>query len=67
VDLPPDRVADFMESIDSALCARYLEYIISDRGEVSRSLHDRLAELYLRILVKDKGQDPPSSICRVSN
>jgi hypothetical protein len=55
VELPRDKVADFMESIDLSMCARYLEYIIGEREELSRYFHDRLAELYLRMILQSKG------------
>ncbi|KAI0370322.1 hypothetical protein BV20DRAFT_1121321 [Pilatotrama ljubarskyi] len=59
VELPKERVADFLEHIDPAICARYIEYLISERGETSQEFHDRLAELYLRMTVaaKKKGDD----------
>lgn len=40
-------MADFLESISQATCARFLEFLISDRNETSISVHDRLASLYL--------------------
>ncbi|KAI0649291.1 hypothetical protein C8Q79DRAFT_949834 [Trametes meyenii] len=53
-ELPKEPVADFLEHLDPAICARYIEYLISERGEVSREFHDRLAELYLRMTVAAK-------------
>ncbi|KAF9064436.1 hypothetical protein BDP27DRAFT_1230507 [Rhodocollybia butyracea] len=49
VDLPRDRVADYLERISPVLCTKYLEYLIQERGEESNDFHDRLAELYARI------------------
>ncbi|KAF8150879.1 hypothetical protein B0H34DRAFT_155040 [Crassisporium funariophilum] len=56
VELPRQRVADYLESIDPKLCARYLEYIISDRQEGQPAFHDRLAELYLSMTLTAKKQ-----------
>ncbi|KAJ4480006.1 hypothetical protein J3R30DRAFT_3467312 [Lentinula aciculospora] len=49
VDLPRDRVADYLEKIDPLLCTQYLEYLIQEREEVSVVFHDRLVELYAKI------------------
>ncbi|THH09023.1 hypothetical protein EW145_g2303 [Phellinidium pouzarii] len=50
VELPRSKVADFLEEdLDPALCAKYLEYLIADREEMSTLFHDRLAELYLEM------------------
>jgi hypothetical protein len=43
-----------METIDLSTAARYLEYLIAERGEVQPYFHDQLAELYLRILSQNK-------------
>ncbi|EJD06913.1 uncharacterized protein FOMMEDRAFT_117970 [Fomitiporia mediterranea MF3/22] len=52
VELPRSKVADFIEEeLDPALCARYLEYLIQERDEMSTLFHDRLAELYLDMAV----------------
>ncbi|TFK87975.1 hypothetical protein K466DRAFT_662647 [Polyporus arcularius HHB13444] len=58
-ELPKERVADFLERLDPAICARYIEFLISERGETSRHFHDRLAQLYLRMTVnaKKRGDD----------
>ncbi|KAI0749541.1 vacuolar sorting protein 39 domain 1-domain-containing protein [Daedaleopsis nitida] len=58
-ELPKEPVADFLEKLDPALCARYIEFLISERGETSQQFHDRLAELYLRMTVaaKRRGDD----------
>ncbi|KAI9061003.1 hypothetical protein FKP32DRAFT_1594678 [Trametes sanguinea] len=59
VELPKGPVADFLERLDPAICARYIEYLISERGETSQEFHDRLAELYLRMTIaaKKRGDD----------
>ena len=48
MELPRSKVTDFLEEeLDPGLCARYLEYLIEEREEMSPLFHDRLAELYL--------------------
>lgn len=49
VELPRKPVADFLESIDPRICARYLEYSLQEKEERDPSFHDRLAEVYLHI------------------
>lgn len=60
-------MADYLEKIDSKLCVRYLEYIITERQEESTTFHDRLAELYLSMTVLAKKRNDESghfhSIC----
>ena len=61
VDLPRDKVADYLEKISPLLCTKYLEYLIQEREEESVDFHDRLAELYARIALdarrrKDNGE-----------
>ncbi|KAL4243247.1 Vam6/VPS39/TRAP1 family protein [Abortiporus biennis] len=53
-ELPHQPVADYLEMIDPSICARYVEFLITDRGEESPAFHDRLAELYLRMTVAAK-------------
>jgi len=53
-ELPPQHVANFLESVNPKFCARYLEYLIEERHEESAIYHDRLAELYLRMTVDAK-------------
>jgi hypothetical protein len=47
VELPRNKVADFLETVDPSMCAKYLEYLIEERSEEEVACHDRLAELYL--------------------
>ncbi|TFY80314.1 hypothetical protein EWM64_g3699 [Hericium alpestre] len=54
VELPRQPVATFLESVDPKISARYLEYLIDERGEKSYQFHDRLAELYLRMTLDAK-------------
>ena len=54
VELPPQKVANFLESVNRKFCARYLEFLIEERHEESYIYHDRLAELYLRMTVDAK-------------
>lgn len=49
MDLPRQAVADFLESIDPAISARFVEYLITEKGDGSTLFHNRLAELYLRM------------------
>jgi len=54
VELPPQHVANFLESVDPKFCARYLEYLIEERHEELPVYHDRLAELYLQMTMDAK-------------
>ncbi|KAJ3475842.1 hypothetical protein NLI96_g11566 [Meripilus lineatus] len=54
VELPRQPVADYLEGIDPAICSRFVEFLIAERGEESPAFHDRLAELYLRMTVSSK-------------
>ncbi|KZT07657.1 uncharacterized protein LAESUDRAFT_742773 [Laetiporus sulphureus 93-53] len=49
VELPRQQVVGYLEKIDPQIAARYIEYLIKERGEVASSFHDRLAEIYLRM------------------
>ena len=61
VELPKQRVADYLESIDARLCARYLEYIINERDkDAPAALHNRLAELYLSMVLSAKKRNEES-------
>ncbi len=59
VELPRKAVADYLEDINPNLCARYLEFLISERQEETPVFHDRLAELYLSttISAKKRGEE----------
>jgi hypothetical protein len=54
VELPPQHVANFLESVNREFCARYLEFLIDERHEESPIYHDRLAELCLKMTVDAK-------------
>ncbi|KIP04390.1 hypothetical protein PHLGIDRAFT_109638, partial [Phlebiopsis gigantea 11061_1 CR5-6] len=54
VELPRQRVADFLETIDPAICSRFVEYLLNEKGDVSALFHNRLAELYLRMTMTAK-------------
>ncbi|KAF8486196.1 hypothetical protein DFH94DRAFT_623079 [Russula ochroleuca] len=60
VELPPQHVANFLESANRKFCARYLEFLIEERHEESYIYHDRLAELYLKMTVDTKKGDAES-------
>jgi hypothetical protein len=47
-----------MEGIDRELAARYLQYLIAERAEVRPYFHDRLAGLYLAMVLAGKKGDP---------
>ncbi|KAF9007557.1 hypothetical protein BDQ17DRAFT_1350883 [Cyathus striatus] len=61
VELPRQPVADFLESIDPRICARYLEYLIDERQEDSHEFHNRLAELYLKMTLSAKKRNDEKS------
>ncbi|KAF8604609.1 hypothetical protein BDV93DRAFT_537690 [Ceratobasidium sp. AG-I] len=61
VELPRGAVADYLESIDPALCIKFIEYLFGERQEESKVFGDRLAELYLRSTVKYKKARSPES------
>ncbi|XP_006455342.1 hypothetical protein AGABI2DRAFT_187742 [Agaricus bisporus var. bisporus H97] len=54
VELPHQAVANYLESINSKICAKYLEYIIEERHEETPAYHDRLAELYISMTLNAK-------------
>ena len=54
VELPRGLVADFLEKLDPAICARYVEFLIAERTEESTVFHNRLAELYLNMTLAAK-------------
>lgn len=47
-------MAKYLEGIDPSICARFLEFLIDERGEESQLFHDWLAELYLRMTITAK-------------
>lgn len=59
VELPRQAVTEFLEKIDPAVCARYLEHLIDERGEEAEIFHDRLAVIYLQMTIaaKRRGDD----------
>ena len=59
MELPKEPVTDFLERLDPAICSRFIEFLIAERGEISQQFHDRLAELYLRMTTtaKRRGDD----------
>ncbi|KZT19797.1 hypothetical protein NEOLEDRAFT_1245628 [Neolentinus lepideus HHB14362 ss-1] len=59
VELPRKSVADFLETINPTICARYLEYLLEEKEERDPSFHDRLAEVYLHVTLhaKEVGDD----------
>ncbi|KAI0067184.1 hypothetical protein BV25DRAFT_1959388 [Artomyces pyxidatus] len=67
VELPRHQVATFLEGLNPKFGARYLEYLIDERGEDSYQLHDRLAELYLRMAIEAKKKGDDGSYQEVSS
>ncbi len=53
--LPRSRVIDFLENIDLHLAARYLEHIIHELNDLTPDFHQRLLNLYLRMLKEERG------------
>jgi len=60
VELERGPVADYLESIDPSLCAKYLEFLIAERGDETQGYHDRLAELYLSLTLSAKERNDES-------
>ncbi|KAK8863188.1 AvaB protein [Apiospora arundinis] len=52
--LPRERVLKYLEDIDEKLEIRYLEHIIGELGDATPDFHNRLAELFIKVL-KDGG------------
>ena len=65
VDLPHQDVADYLDGIDPQICARYLEYLIDERNETGPVFHDRLAELYLSMVLAAKRKGDESNNYRI--
>ncbi|KAJ3573523.1 hypothetical protein NP233_g2376 [Leucocoprinus birnbaumii] len=61
VELPHQAVANYLESIDPKICAKYLEFIIDERQEESPAFHDRLAELYINMTLTAKRRNEDST------
>ncbi|KAF9647158.1 hypothetical protein BDM02DRAFT_3170498 [Thelephora ganbajun] len=61
VELPRPKVADFLETIDPRICARFIEYLIEEKGEDSIAFHNRLAELYLKMATPGRSALPEAS------
>jgi hypothetical protein len=64
VELPRQSVADFLDSIDRQICARYLEFRINERKETDPRFHDRLAESYLTMTLTAKKKGNPRNNAR---
>lgn len=62
MELPREDVANYLEEISPKICARYLEYLIEDRHEVLPTFHDRLAELYLNMILTAKKRNDEGKV-----
>lgn len=67
MELPRPAVADYLEQIDPSICARYIVFLIEERGEVSPLFHDRLAELYLSMTLSAKKRGDESAFSSSQN
>ena len=47
MELPRDKVTNYLEAIDPMLAIRYIRFLIDERAEVDAGYHDRLASLLL--------------------
>ncbi|KAF8634148.1 hypothetical protein AX15_001050 [Amanita polypyramis BW_CC] len=54
VELPRQAVANYLDSINTKICARYLEHIIMEWHEEIPDYHDRLAVIYLDMTLDAK-------------
>ncbi|PFH51068.1 hypothetical protein AMATHDRAFT_143451 [Amanita thiersii Skay4041] len=61
VELPRQAVADYLESIDPLICAKYLEFLIAERHEHVPEYHDRLAVTYLDMTLAAKKRNDDES------
>lgn len=50
--LPRSAVIDYLEKIDPMVCARYIEFLISEQKCTDTAFHNRLAELYLDVVIR---------------
>lgn len=55
--LPRERVAAFLQTIDTALERQYLEHIVTELDDTTPDLHNRLVELYVSSLEGMKYSD----------
>ncbi|KAJ3472637.1 hypothetical protein NLG97_g10828 [Lecanicillium saksenae] len=55
--LPRERVAAFLQTIDTALERQYLEHVVMELDDTTPDLHNRLVELYVSALEKMKHSD----------
>ena len=55
-------MANYLDDIDPKICARYLEYIVDERHEISPEFHDRLAESYLSMTLSAKKHGDESKL-----
>ncbi|KAK8024938.1 vacuolar sorting protein 39 domain 1 [Apiospora arundinis] len=53
--LPRERVLKYLEDIDEKLEIRYLEHIIGELGDATPDFHNRLAELFIKVLKEGGG------------
>lgn len=51
-------MADFLEEVDPKVCAKYIEFLIEERNEVSENFHDRLADIYLHLTLNARKTQP---------
>ncbi|KFX99895.1 hypothetical protein V490_01592 [Pseudogymnoascus sp. VKM F-3557] len=58
--LPRDKVADFLEGIDTGLVVKYLEHVINELNDLTPSFHNRLANAYIQELSGRKDRDSES-------
>lgn len=56
LELPRDAVIDFLERMSKPICVRYIEFLIEECGEQTSAVHDRLASLYLSIVLDAQKQ-----------
>jgi Vam6/Vps39-like protein vacuolar protein sorting-associated protein 39 len=50
--LPRPAVIDYLEKIDPMICARYIEFLIDEQKYTESAYHNRLAELYLDVVMR---------------
>lgn len=55
--LSRERVASFLQTIDTALERQYLEHVVTELNDTTPDLHNRLVELYVSALDKMKQGD----------